>query len=444
MSYSMKVILFVADICFLNLAFYLSYKSQYEPGEVINLIYLVVYSNLAWLFLVLVANPYAITKSWTVSKVAKSQLIFLAIHLLVIVSLIIFFQKSYSLGQILTIYLIFSPLFFLFRLFLLYVRRIVTGNVLRNYVIIGNNDLARDVRRHFLTNPGEGYRFVGTLDLDSGVMQKIQALSAEKEIHQIFYCVPNVKPEELRELVQYGLNSLISVKIVVDSSGGVAGQRSLLSGDDQTPGHEISALALDEPQNQFIKRAFDLIFSLLFTLLVLWWLIPIMGLLIKLDSRGPVFYLQSRNGRNNKPFLCIKFRTMVVEGSKEFRQATKNDDRITRLGKFLRKSSIDELPQFLNVLKGEMSIIGPRPHPIKLNEHFMPLISNLLSRHYVKPGITGLAQCMGYRGETKDLADMENRIRLDRFYIENWSFWLDLKIVVLTVVSLIRGSEKAY
>jgi len=218
----------------------------------------------------------------------------------------------------------------------------------------------------------------------------------------------------------------------------------LLSDVNQTPGMEIPVLALDESQNQFVKRVFDIVFSLLFLVLVLSWLLPIIAILIKLDSKGPVFYNQLRNGRSNKPFRCIKFRTMVTASDRDFKQATRDDTRITRFGKFLRKSSIDELPQFINVLIGDMSIIGPRPHPIKLNEQFLPLISNLMSRHYVKPGITGLAQCMGYRGETRDLSDMENRIRLDRFYIENWSFWLDVKIIVLTVVSLVRGSEKAY
>jgi lipopolysaccharide/colanic/teichoic acid biosynthesis glycosyltransferase len=135
---------------------------------------------------------------------------------------------------------------------------------------------------------------------------------------------------------------------------------------------------------------------------------------------------------------------MVVNQESDTKQATKDDDRITQLGKFLRKSSIDELPQFINVLMGDMSLIGPRPHPIKLNEEFAKHINNIMARHYVKPGITGLAQCMGYRGETKDLADMENRVRLDRYYIENWSFWLDIRIIFLTIVSLLRGSEKAY
>lgn len=441
MSYTTKIILFLADICFLNLAFYGVFASPPDSAAFISLIYLIVYSNLAWMFLVLVANPYAVTKNWTVSRVTKSQLIFIFIHLLVIASLVLFFEKSYSAGRILVVYLIFTFSFLSARLIVFYVRRIAAKDVIRNCLIIGDNDLAKEVRRHLLMNPAEGYRFVANVEFDSDFMERVQVITSTREIHQIICCVPNVKQEELRELVAFGLNSLISVKIIVDSpsSGG-----ALLASDEQTPGVEIPVLALDEPRNQLIKRVVDLIGSAAVMLLVLWWLIPVLAIWIKLDSRGPVFYLQPRNGRGNRPFQCIKLRTMVTEGDKEFVQATRGDSRITRAGKFLRKSSLDEIPQFINVLIGDMSLIGPRPHPIKLNEQFIPLIANLMSRHYAKPGITGLAQCMGYRGETKDLGDMENRIRLDRYYIENWSLWLDIKIVILTVVSLIRGSEKAY
>jgi exopolysaccharide biosynthesis polyprenyl glycosylphosphotransferase len=441
MSYTTKIILFLADICFLNLAFYGSFASPTDSAAYISLIYLIVYSNLAWMFLVLVANPYAVTKSWTVSRVTKSQLIFIFIHLLVVASLVIFFEKSYSAGRILMVYVIFTFFFLSSRLIVFYVRRILTKEVVRQCLIIGDNELAKEVRRYFLMNPADGYRFVENIDFDSHFMERVRTITASTEIHQIICCAPNVKKDELKELINFGLNSLISVKIIVDppSSGSI-----LLGEDERTPGLEIPVLALDEPRSQLIKRVFDLAGSLLVLLLVLWWLIPLLALLIKLDSRGPVFYLQPRNGRNNKPFKCIKLRSMVAQGNSDFVQATRDDSRITRVGKFLRKSSLDEFPQFFNVLKGDMSLIGPRPHPIKLNEQFMPLIANLMSRHYVKPGITGLAQCMGYRGETKDLGDMENRIRLDRYYIENWSIWLDFKIVILTVVSLIRGSEKAY
>ena len=140
----------------------------------------------------------------------------------------------------------------------------------------------------------------------------------------------------------------------------------------------------------------------------------------------------------------MKFRTMYLEEGDKFVQATRDDPRITRVGRLLRKSSLDEFPQFFNVLAGDMSIVGPRPHPIKLNDDYSPRIRKLMSRHYVKPGITGLAQCMGYRGETTNFLDMKNRITLDRFYVENWSMWFDVKIIFQTVFSLLRGPDKAY
>jgi lipopolysaccharide/colanic/teichoic acid biosynthesis glycosyltransferase len=135
---------------------------------------------------------------------------------------------------------------------------------------------------------------------------------------------------------------------------------------------------------------------------------------------------------------------MIVNQDADAKQATRDDSRITKFGQFLRKTSIDELPQFFNVFMGDMSVVGPRPHMIKHTEEYSRLLEKFISRQYAKPGITGLAQSMGYRGETKDLHEMKNRFRLDRFYIENWSFALDLKIIYLTVISLLRGSEKAY
>jgi exopolysaccharide biosynthesis polyprenyl glycosylphosphotransferase len=273
-------------------------------------------------------------------------------------------------------------------------------------------------------------------------MQSLVDFCKENEVHEIFYCVNNPNTDQLKQLVSFGLNSLIKVKLITGSVG--QNEAIQLEKYDQIPVINSAILPLDEFRNQFIKRVFDLIFSTIFLIAIFSWLYPLIAILIKLDSKGPIFFIQMRNGLQNRPFGCYKFRTMSYEKDLEFKQATKNDSRITKVGKFLRKSSFDELPQFINVFKGEMSLIGPRPHPIKLNEKFQPLILNIMSRHYVKPGITGLAQCMGYRGETQTLADMENRVRLDRYYIENWTFWLDIKIIFLTVVSLIRGSDKAF
>jgi putative colanic acid biosynthesis UDP-glucose lipid carrier transferase len=192
------------------------------------------------------------------------------------------------------------------------------------------------------------------------------------------------------------------------------------------------------------KRVFEIFSVSIFLVLIASWLFPIIGLLIKLESKGPIFYKQLRHGQNNVPFYCLKFRSMKFEPESHFKQASKGDSRITKIGAFLRKSSLDELPQLLNVLMGEMALVGPRPHAIPMNKEFAEKIQNFMFRHMVKPGITGLAQSKGYRGEINDTHDMNTRLKYDLFYIKNWSFVFDLKIIFWTFYSLIFKNENAY
>jgi putative colanic acid biosynthesis UDP-glucose lipid carrier transferase len=176
-----------------------------------------------------------------------------------------------------------------------------------------------------------------------------------------------------------------------------------------------------------------------------WLLIyPIVGLIIKVTSPGPVFFKQKRNGLNGRIFYCYKFRSMKVNAAADQQQATANDPRKTRFGDFLRRSSIDELPQFINVLRGEMSIVGPRPHMVKHTEEYSAIIDRYMVRHWVKPGITGWAQVNGARGETQRREQMEDRIDKDVWYIENWTFGLDLRIIFLTIYNGLRGDKQAY
>lgn len=191
------------------------------------------------------------------------------------------------------------------------------------------------------------------------------------------------------------------------------------------------------------KRIYDIVFSLLVTAFVLSWLIPLLGLLIRLESRGPVLFVQLRTGRNNRPFPCLKFRTMRYQRNATYAQARKGDARVTRIGAFLRRTNLDEMPQFLNVLAGHMSVVGPRPHPIPLDAQYMPLIPMYQQRYTTKPGVTGLAQTRGLRGET-GLREMSHRVRLDLWYIRNRSFLLDLKICWWTVAKMAKGDDKAY
>ena len=197
--------------------------------------------------------------------------------------------------------------------------------------------------------------------------------------------------------------------------------------------------------NKFIKRMFDLLFSIFVCAFILSWLFPIIALLIKLESKGPVFFIQKRNGVNNREFNCIKFRTLIVNDEADTMQVRKNDSRITKAGCFLRMTSLDEIPQFINVLLGNMSIVGPRPHMLKHNEYYNKVIYKYVFRHYVKPGITGLAQVLGYRGETEsDIHLMKMRVRMDRFYIYNWSLWLDMKIIFKTFFEVLFPKKNTF
>ncbi len=174
------------------------------------------------------------------------------------------------------------------------------------------------------------------------------------------------------------------------------------------------------------------------------WLTPILGIFIKLESKGPVFFKQKRNGLDYKEFYCYKFRSMTPSLTADLYQATKGDTRVTKVGRIIRKTSMDELPQFINVLKGDMSVVGPRPHMVSHTHMYAEKIDKFMVRHFVKPGITGLAQVSGYRGEVETDSDIINRVKCDIFYLENWSIILDLKIVFKTVFNAVRGEEKAY
>jgi len=211
--------------------------------------------------------------------------------------------------------------------------------------------------------------------------------------------------------------------------------------------HTIYSIKTKQAKNSFdtnskFKRAFDVVVSLLVIICILSWLLPILALIIKLDSKGPVFFTQKRIGSNGIIFNCLKLRSMYVNQQANIQQAKDNDRRITPFGAFLRKSCLDELPQFLNVLKGDMSIVGPRPHMLKDCEDFSKMVRNYNLRHNVKPGITGMAQVKGYRGETKDFYDVAHRYKWDIYYVKNSTFLLDLKIIHQTSLQTLTAILK--
>lgn len=202
-------------------------------------------------------------------------------------------------------------------------------------------------------------------------------------------------------------------------------------------------MSMLNPIGMFYKRCFDIVFSLVACVAIALF-IPIIALIIKLQSRGPIFFVQDRTGKYGRTFRCLKFRTMRTNGECNIRQCTKHDPRVFPFGRFLRRTNLDELPQFFNVLMGDMSIVGPRPHMLYHTDYYSKLIPHYMNRHFVRPGITGWAQVTGFRGETRELWQMEGRVWCDMWYINHWSLWLDLRIMVMTVKTIFVRDEMAY
>lgn len=322
----------------------------------------------------------------------------------------------------------------------------------RSVIVIGAGSAGQTVK-NMLTNKLEyGFHFVGFFDDEPHRYKEVQDLvignvndameyALENNIEEIFCALPSKYYKKIRKIATFAEENCIRLKIVPDFNRIITNPLSKIEIDHygMVPIITMRKEPLDNALNRIIKRVFDFGFTVLVFTFILWWLIPLVALLIKIDSPGPVFFTQERSGEMNRTFKVIKFRTMKVNDEANSKQAVKGDDRITKLGRILRKYSLDELPQFINVLLGNMSVVGPRPHMLKHTKEYAQIIDKFMVRHFVKPGITGWAQVHGLRGETKDPKKMEERVKHDVYYIENWSFLLDVRIVFLTFFNISNG-----
>ena len=265
----------------------------------------------------------------------------------------------------------------------------------------------------------------------------------ENKINKIFISQKGEMSKELTyKIASLSELNLINVSYIPDSIyNGITELKVVYI--DTLPIFEVKRFPLDLKFNQIIKNIFDIIFASLVCVFLLSWLFPIIALLIYLDSKGDILFVQKRNGLNGVEFDCYKFRTMIDTKYNSIKATERNDPRVTKIGKFLRKTSLDELPQFINVLKGDMSIVGPRPHMISQDHYYRDIINRYNIRHYVKPGITGLSQIKGYRGAIDSDEDMEKRIRTDVYYVRNWSYLLDIQIIYQTIMLVVKGDENA-
>ena len=324
--------------------------------------------------------------------------------------------------------------------------RIAFGANYRKTIIIGSNNSTSDLEIFFRSKKELGYFLSKKFDIKKNFStESIFKYISQNNIDEIYCSVDELSNNSIKEIIDYCDNNFKTLKFLPRREN--LYHKKL---DFQNYGLSTVQSFRKTPIEKgtiyyFLKRIFDICFSLAVIVLLLSWLIPLISILIKLDSEGPVFFTQTRNGYRYSEFKCLKFRSMVVNSKADVLTATKGDSRVTKIGKFLRKTSLDEFPQFINVLLGHMSVVGPRPHMINENIKYAKSIDRFMLRHTVKPGITGLAQINGYRGEIEEAEDIINRIKYDIYYVQNWSLILDIKIIVSTSITFLKGGEeKAY
>lgn len=389
-------------------------------------------------------------KKWNLIKSTLKSL-FLFSGLVSILNLL-FYRMEFYLFTIIIAAALFYFLMLLYRLTvdtILEKYRATGGNILR-CLVIGHNSHGIDLYNEIRNHPELGYRCNGVYSYSKKTKSRntiphlgyFTDLTNEeiKEYDRIFFS-QKFKIKAQQKIIKIADDNNVNVSLIPDLAFHDV-KNFFISKISSVPYISINKLPLDNIINIYLKRSFDILFSFLVITLILSWLIPIIGIIIKLSSKGPVFFIQKREGYRGKIFECIKFRTMIPNSISDIKMADDNDERLTKFGKFLRLSTLDEMPQFINVFFGDMSVVGPRPHPTNLNKEYRSKVINFEKRHRYKPGITGLAQSLGHSGFVSSLHDMNDRVKMDIFYYKNWSIFLDLKIVIKTILILFKGVLK--
>ncbi len=456
-SRSFSTVLLVIDLILIDLAFILAYNIRFKGWafDYPEYVALLVLFDIVWIISSFYNNVYLFSK---VTQIRHSTLKLISTFLLhlFLISLCFVAFKEYDYSRLVLTYTYSISLFSIFVLrvvyFLVTKQYYKSGINAKKCAVIGSGDAARRLFNYFQKEKSSGYKFVGFFDDNPsglmpsqyhlGTIDQIQEISEEHDINELYYAKDLTNINLISDLTDYVDKNFKYLKFAPDFRG-LQKSKFEITFYDSVPIINYTQAPLGGFFNQKIKRAFDVAFSLFVLIILGPTVFPLIALLIKLESKGPVFFKQLRPGKGNRLFECYKFRTMRVNGSTE-KQATKDDPRITKVGAFLRKTSLDELPQFINSLKGDMSIVGPRPNMISQLEYYSKEIDKYNFRHFITPGITGYAQVNGFRGETKDIELMKKRVEYDAWYIENWSLTLDIKIIIMTAWKMIAGDDAAY
>ncbi|MBP6759151.1 MAG: exopolysaccharide biosynthesis polyprenyl glycosylphosphotransferase [Flavobacterium sp.] len=353
-------------------------------------------------------------------------------------------QKRVALFVFISLFLILSIKLFIYYFLRKY--RVLYGGNFRTVVLMGNQENIEPLKHFFTENPDYGYKLIKVFTLENDKKEKIDnclSFVFDYRIDEIYCSMADLSEIQITDIIDFADNNLKTLKFIPDQKQ-IFSLNAKFEYYDYIPVISLRNILQDETINKIIKRIFDIVFSTFIIVFLMSWLTPILAVIIKLESKGPLFFIQKRNGLDYKEFNCYKFRSMFVNNTADLELASKNDVRITKVGKFIRKTSIDELPQFFNVFWGEMSVVGPRPHMVSVANLYAAKVDKFMVRHFVKPGITGLAQTKGYRGEVETDEDIINRVKYDIFYMENWSILLDVEIIFKTIYNILKGDEKAF
>ncbi|MGG5506655.1 MULTISPECIES: exopolysaccharide biosynthesis polyprenyl glycosylphosphotransferase [unclassified Myroides] len=441
-SYLIRPLTTCVDLIIINALAQVWFSSLTEGHILFHLIL-----SIGWLIAAGLSGYYEVyrhTKTVRVAEKVCKQFIFQFILVASYNGILDRFAEANELvGYGISIFVIICTIKFTIFFLLKYIRKFLGGNF-RNIVLVGSEKEVHNLKSVLLKRTDLGYRINNHFfNLEDDSLEDLKKYLSENEVDELFIQFSLTKEKNFLAILEFADNSMITVHYIPT-------QKDILNNNfaveyyDLIPVVPRRVIPLDKPYNILLKRLFDLVFSSLVIVFILSWLIPLVAFLIKRESKGPVFFKQKRTGLNDEEFWCYKFRSMHINELSDKQQATKNDQRITRIGAFLRKSSLDEFPQFINVFLGDMSIVGPRPHMVVHTKMYSKRVSRFMLRHLVKPGITGMAQTHGYRGEIENDRDIINRFKYDLFYLENWSILLDLKIIYLTVYNVFKGEEKAY
>lgn len=455
----LQITLIALDLIGINLCFFLCrfflVRHFDENASEAYLRYLFL-ANASWLLLSFFMRGYAISNILNFEKFTKRTI---QVYLLWLITTFVYlyFSRELIISRVFLLSIIVG-----FGLTLLINRFIYLGIfsyfrhsdfLTKKIVILGYNETAKKLST-YLEQEGLNTEITGFIEDENNIRElsnypilsnidQTLKIAKELDVQEIYstitpeqdHSIYDLMHESERECIRFRIVPNLSIFITRDVHIEYLGDLPILS---------LRREPLDDVGNRIKKRMLDIAISLCVTIFILSWLMPIVGLLVFLESGRPIFFKQLRTGKNNKPFYCWKFRSMKKNKDADLKQATQNDVRITRIGKFLRKTSIDEFPQFINVLKGEMSLVGPRPHMIKHTSDYSKVVDEYMIRQFIKPGITGWAQINGYRGEITNPEQIKMRVNKDLWYLENWTLWLDIKILFLTAYYVFRGDENAY